>query len=181
MSTQGKMTALVTLLLAAQVVFAQQSAPPSGAAAHSGESAGSTSTTTSPQTKGSLEVLSDTQGVDFGPYLRSVVSVVRKNWYAIIPEVARAPLLKRGKVSIQFAILPNGKLTGLQYTESSGDIALDRAAWAGITASDPFAPLPQEFHGPYLALRFHFFYNPQETNDPDQKSAVPPAPTSADH
>ena len=23
-----------------------------------------------------------------------------------------------------------------------------------------FAPLPSEFHGPYLALRFHFYYNP---------------------
>jgi hypothetical protein len=42
----------------------------------------------------------------------------------------------------------------------SGDIPLDRAAWGGITASDPFAPLPNAFHGPYLALRFHFYYNP---------------------
>ena len=42
----------------------------------------------------------------------------------------------------------------------SGDVSLDRAAWGGITASDPFSPLPKEFHGPYLALRFHFYYNP---------------------
>jgi TonB family protein len=112
--------------------------------------------------QGNLEVLSDTQGVDFGPYLSRVLQAVRMNWYAIIPESARPPLLKRGKVSIQFVILPNGKVAGMQYTGSSGDIALDRAAWGGITASDPFAPLPKEFHGPYLALRFHFFYNPQK-------------------
>ncbi len=111
---------------------------------------------------GNLDVLSDTQGVDFGPYLSRVLQAVRMNWYAIIPESARAPLLKRGKVSIQFVILPNGKVAGLQYTGSSGDISLDRAAWGGITASDPFAPLPKEFHGPYLALRFHFYYNPQK-------------------
>ncbi len=112
--------------------------------------------------QGNLEVLSDTQGVDFGPYLSRVLQAVRMNWYAIIPESARPPLLKRGKVSIQFVILPNGKVAGLQYTGSSGDISLDRAAWGGITASDPFAPLPKEFHGPYLALRFHFYYNPQK-------------------
>lgn len=112
--------------------------------------------------QGNLEVLSDTQGVDFGPYLARVLQAVRMNWYAIIPESARAPLLKRGKVAIQFVILPNGKVAGMQYTGSSGDIALDRAAWGGITASDPFAPLPSAFHGPYLALRFHFFYNPQK-------------------
>ncbi len=112
--------------------------------------------------QGNLEVLSDTQGVDFGPYLARVLQAVRMNWYAIIPESARAPLLKRGKVAIQFVILPNGKVAGLQYTGSSGDVALDRAAWGGITASDPFAPLPSAFHGPYLALRFHFYYNPQK-------------------
>ena len=112
--------------------------------------------------QGNLEVLSDTQGVDFGPYLSRVLQAVRMNWYAIIPESARPPLLKRGKVSIQFVILPNGKVAGMQYTGSSGDIALDRAAWGGITASDPFAPLPSQFHGPYLALRFHFYYNPQK-------------------
>ncbi len=112
--------------------------------------------------QGNLEVLSDTQGVDFGPYLARVLQAVRMNWYAIIPESARPPLLKRGKVAIQFVILPNGKVAGLQYTGSSGDVALDRAAWGGITASDPFAPLPSAFHGPYLALRFHFFYNPQK-------------------
>ena len=112
--------------------------------------------------QGNLEVLSDTQGVDFGPYLSRVLEAVRRNWYAIIPESARPPLLKRGKVAIQFVILPNGKVAGLQYTGSSGDIALDRAAWGGITASDPFAPLPSAFHGPYLALRFHFYYNPEK-------------------
>ncbi len=112
--------------------------------------------------QGNLEVLSDTQGVDFGPYLSRVLEAVRRNWYAIIPESARPPLLKHGKVAIQFVILPNGKVAGLQYTGSSGDIALDRAAWGGITASDPFSPLPSAFHGPYLALRFHFYYNPEK-------------------
>ena len=109
---------------------------------------------------GPLEVLSDTQGVDFGPYLERVIQAVRMNWYAIIPEEARPPLLKKGKVAIQFAIRPDGTVAGMQIYSPSGDTPLDRAAWGGITASAPFAPLPSQFNGPYLALRFRFYYNP---------------------
>ena len=114
----------------------------------------------SARVNGNLEVLSDTQGVDFGPYLSRVLQAVRMNWYNLIPEAARPPLLERGKVSIEFAILSDGKVAGMRITSPSGDVSLDRAAWGGITASNPFAPLPAEFHGPYLALRFHFYYNP---------------------
>jgi outer membrane biosynthesis protein TonB len=116
----------------------------------------------SARTLGNLEVLSDTQGVDFGPYLSRVLDAVRRNWYILIPEEARAPLMKRGKLAIEFAIMPDGKTVGMRLVYPSGDIALDRAAWGGITASNPFAPLPTEFHGPYLALRFRFYYNPQK-------------------
>jgi TonB family protein len=105
------------------------------------------------------DVLSDTMGVDFGPYLARVVHDVRANWITLIPEVARAPLMKRGRVVIQFAILKDGSVAGLRLDSTSGDVALDRAAWGGITASNPFQPLPQEFRGQYLALRFYFFYN----------------------
>jgi len=111
---------------------------------------------------GALDVLSDTMGVDFGPYLQRVLHDVKYNWYDLIPESAKPPIMKKGKVAIEFAILPNGQVAGMKMEQggSSGDTALDRAAWGGITASDPFPPLPSEFTGPYLMLRFHFFYNP---------------------
>jgi hypothetical protein len=115
----------------------------------------------SAQTLANLEVLSDTAGVDFGPYLSRVLDSVRKNWYNLTPEAARAPLLKRGKVAIEFAILPDGRVAGMKITGVSGDVSLARAAWGGITASNPFAPLPSEYHAPYLALRFRFYYNAQ--------------------
>jgi TonB family protein len=113
---------------------------------------------------GPMDVLSDTMGVDFGPYLARVLHDVRENWYRIIPESARAPLMKKGKVSIEFAILKNGQVAGLQIVGTSGDVALDRAAYGGITASKPFPPLPTEFSGQYLALRFHFYYNPDKSD-----------------
>lgn len=109
---------------------------------------------------GNLDVLSDTQGVDFGPYLSRVVHDVKVNWYNLIPEAARAPIMKKGKLSIEFAITKDGRVAGMRLVSTSGDVSLDRAAWAGITASNPFPPLPNQFNGQYLALRFHFYYNP---------------------
>jgi TonB family protein len=102
------------------------------------------------------EILSDTMGVDFGPYLEIVKREVKRNWYNLIPQ---SVLFKKGVVALQFSILKNGQVAGLQYVNGSGDVSLDRAAYGGITASDPFPPLPEEFTGPNLTLRFTFFYN----------------------
>ena len=76
----------------------------------------------SARTLGNLEVLSDTQGVDFGPYLSRVLDAVRRNWYILIPEEARAPLMKRGKLAIEFVILPDGKIAGMKLVAPSGDV-----------------------------------------------------------
>ena len=102
------------------------------------------------------EILSDTMGVDFGPYMAIILREVKKNWISLIPESAS---YKKGEVSIIFTILKNGRVTGMSFVNGSGDVALDRAAYGGITASDPFPPLPAEFTGPNLTLRFAFFYN----------------------
>ncbi|MGA8154387.1 MAG: TonB family protein [Terriglobales bacterium] len=116
--------------------------------------------------QGGLEVLSDTMGVDFGPYLQRVLHDVKQNWYLLIPESARAPIMKKGKVGIEFAILKDGTIAGMKLVSSSGDVALDRGAWGGITNSNPFPPLPKEFGGQYLALRFGFYYNPDKGEIP---------------
>ena len=113
---------------------------------------------------GPLEILSDTMGVDFGPYLQRVLHDVKVNWYNLIPESAKAPIMKKGKVTIEFAILKNGSVAGMRLVSTSGDVALDRGAWGGITGSNPFPPLPNEFGGQYLALRFAFYYNPDRAD-----------------
>jgi TonB family protein len=110
---------------------------------------------------GNLEILSDTQGVDFGPYLQRILQDVRDNWYHLIPESAE---MKKGKLAIEFAITKDGKVADMKLVATSGDAALDRPAWGSITASDPFPPLPTEFTGPYLALRFRFYYNPDKSD-----------------
>ena len=93
---------------------------------------------------------------------------VRKNWHNAIPESAK---MKHGKVVIEFAITKEGSVRGMKMVTSSGekvsglnirDMDIDRAAWAGITASDPFPPLPSEFGGQYIALRIAFSYSPDK-------------------
>ena len=110
---------------------------------------------------GALDILSDTQGVDFGPYLARILEDVRRNWYILIPESAE---MKKGKLAIEFAITKDGNVADMRLVATSGDVALDRAAWGGITASNPFPPLPTEFTGQYLALRFRFYYNPDKAD-----------------
>jgi TonB family protein len=110
---------------------------------------------------GALDILSDTQGVDFAPYLQRILQNVRENWYHLIPESAE---MKKGKLQIQFAITKDGKVADMRLETSSGDVALDRPAWGSITASNPFPPLPSNFTGPYLALRFRFYYNPDKAD-----------------
>jgi len=110
---------------------------------------------------GAFDILSDTQGVDFGPYLERILQNVRENWYHLIPESAE---MKKGKLAIEFAITKDGKVADMKLVASSGDVALDRPAWGSITASNPFPPLPSQFNGPYLSLRFRFYYNPDKAD-----------------
>jgi TonB family protein len=105
------------------------------------------------------EILTDTMGVDFGPYLTRIVAIVKQNWYNLMPPSVYPPILKQGKLAIEFVILKDGKVSNMAVRASSGDVPLDRAAWASITASTPFPPLPKEFPGQILGLRFYYFYN----------------------
>ncbi|MGD0920198.1 MAG: TonB family protein [Terriglobia bacterium] len=102
-------------------------------------------------------ILSDTRGVDFGPYLARVVFNVRRNWYSMIPVAAR--LGQKGRVAIVFEILKDGSVPELRLVGSSGSDPLDRAAVGSIRASNPFPPLPEEFTGNHLVLQFIFLYN----------------------
>ncbi len=110
-----------------------------------------------PQRSSRLELLSDPKGVDFRPYLIRVLASVRRNWLAVIPESVR--LGRRGRVQIQFAISKDGSVPKLVIAVPSGAEALDRAAVAGISASNPFPPLPSEFTGDQVRLQLTFSYN----------------------
>jgi outer membrane biosynthesis protein TonB len=110
------------------------------------------------------EILTDTMGVDFGPYITRMLQVIKQNWILGLPPSAYPPIWKAGKDSIDFTILKNGQVSGMVWHSGSGDIALDRAAWGSIIASNPLPPLPKEFPGPNLGLRLNFYLNMEVTD-----------------
>jgi TonB family protein len=118
-------------------------------------------TLTTGQGTGSVDILTDTQGGNVGPYLRDVIQKVRQNWYQLIPESTEN---RQGNLAIEFAVLKDGRLASMKMVASSGDVSLDRPAWGAITAANPFPALPPEFTDDHLALRFRFFYNPYRTD-----------------
>jgi len=103
------------------------------------------------------QLLSDPHGVNFRPYLIQVLLAVKKNWLAVIPESAR--MGRRGYVTIQFIIARNGSVPKLVISSPSGTEAFDRAAVAGVSASNPFPPLPSEFPGNEIRVQLGFTYN----------------------
>jgi TonB family protein len=105
---------------------------------------------------GGVQVLSDTQGVDFSEWLARWHYVTERTWDPLIPDEVNPPILKSGVVAIRFKVLPNGQVTDMVLEGRSGDTALDRAAWGAISGSS-YQPLPRDFHGPYLELRAFFF------------------------
>jgi TonB family protein len=107
--------------------------------------------------RSNLQLLSDPAGVDFKPYLVQVLAAVRTNWLSVIPESAR--LGRRGRVLVQFIINRRGGVPKLVIAETSGTAAFDRAAVAGISASYPFPPLPNNFTGNEIRLQLAFTYN----------------------
>jgi TonB family protein len=112
----------------------------------------------SPGAQGSaLELKSDPMGVDFRPYLTQILATIRRNWYAVMPESVK--LGRHGKVGLLFAIVKSGSVSKVTYAFQSGADALDKAAVAAISASNPFPPLPAEFKGDRVVLQLNFAYN----------------------
>jgi TonB family protein len=112
--------------------------------------------------KGGLEILSDTMGVDFGPYMKRLKFTVENNWKP--PESALPPIMRKGLVIIEFSITKDGRVMGMKLVGKSGDVALDRAAWGAITAAIPLPSLPKDFAGDYLTIRGFFYYNPDKND-----------------
>ena len=103
------------------------------------------------------QLLSDPHGINFRPYLIQVLLAVKKNWLAVMPESAR--MGRRGYVTIQFIIDREGSVPKLVIASGSGTEAFDRAAVAGVSASNPFPPLPAEFPGNDIRVQLSFAYN----------------------
>jgi TonB family protein len=106
-----------------------------------------------------VSILTPTEGVDFSSYIQRLLATVRRNWYAVMPESAL--MGEKGIVMITFHIKRDGTVPVPDplLERTSGEEPLDAAAMSAIRTSSPFEPLPAQFKGPDIELRFVFFYN----------------------
>lgn len=109
------------------------------------------------QAQGGIKLLSDTNGVDFKPYLTQIMAAIRRNWFAVYPEAAKTGM--RGEVILQFRVTKQGVVAKVVYNGQSSSRALNEAAVAAISASNPFPSLPAEFRGDHVDLQMRFLYN----------------------
>ena len=123
----------------------------------SAQSAKEVSLSSTPGQASGVEILSDTRGVDFDPYIREMLKTVYSSWSRLIAEQDGASLAnKGGSTLIRLTIGPDGTLTQVQLDSSSHEPAIDRSAWGAVTQVKTFSPLPKSFTGPNLELRIRF-------------------------
>ena len=110
---------------------------------------------------GGLEMLTPDEGVDFSGYLQRVYLTVKRNWFAVMP--GSVELGEQGIVQLTFRINRDGSVSvgDPQIVRNSGKEPLDRAAYSSVRASNPFESLPPQFKGPFIELRYTYFYNIQ--------------------
>jgi TonB family protein len=110
-----------------------------------------------PTSVGNMQLLSDPQNIDFKPYMLQVLNLVRRQWFAVIPQIARTG--RQGIVVLQFSIDRRGQVPKLVIANTSGTVAFDQAAVASVSASNPFPSLPIEYRGTEIRLQLAFSYN----------------------
>jgi hypothetical protein len=108
---------------------------------------------------GGIEMLTPDEGVDFNSYLQRVYVTVKRNWFSVMP--GSVELGEKGIVYLTFRINRDGNVPSDEpvIERNSGKEPLDRAAFSSVRASTPFEPLPPQFKGPYIELRYRYYYN----------------------
>lgn len=102
----------------------------------------------------------DTVGVDWGPYAKVIVEIIRRNWIDRMPPAFEAGL--KGRSVLSFRIAKDGTVSGIVLEDGSGVRPYDKAAEYAIEASDPLPPLPPAFGAldkEDVGVTFEFYYN----------------------
>ena len=97
----------------------------------------------------------DTTWYDWGPYAEAMVRRIKLHWE--IPELAR--LGWKGKLTIRFFILADGRVVDATIIRQSGIPPFDFAALQAILKSSPFRPLPADLGSSREGVTVTFFYN----------------------
>jgi len=99
----------------------------------------------------------ETEWYDWGEYAQSMVSRIRVNWYANMPDLIRTGM--KGVVTIRFTIQRSGAITDITILNGSGIPPYDFAAKKALELSSPLNPLPKDFPNRSERVTAMFYYN----------------------
>jgi TonB family protein len=105
----------------------------------------------------------ETAWYDWGDYAASMVSKIRVNWYANMPQIIRSGM--KGVVTIRFTIHRDGRITDIQTLKSSTVPPYDQAARKAIELSSPLKALPADFPNSSERVTCMFYYNMELPKD----------------
>jgi TonB family protein len=111
----------------------------------------------SPDIKLGVDILSDAGGVNLAPYVRNLVSDLRKHWSSQAAQ-SNQPSPKQQETVLTLTIAPDGQLSAMKLETPGHDSALNQAAW-NATKTTSFSPPPVGMTDPNLKLRVHFVIN----------------------
>jgi TonB family protein len=95
-----------------------------------------------------------TFGTRFPAYVNSVTEAIRVRWQDAIVSI---PAGAKRRVAVSFTINRGGNISDLTIVDPSGSTQLDNSAKRAIQTA-AFRPLPSEFRGSSVDVRFYFDY-----------------------
>ena len=107
-----------------------------------------------PVLKLSVDMLSDTGGVNVNSYMKDMISDLRKQWLRLTADTANQPLTKKEETTITFGIAPDGTVSSMALNGSTHNVALDKTAWSAVQATSYLPPPTGSFK-----VRVHFVVN----------------------
>ena len=88
----------------------------------------------------------------FAPYMRELQRKIKLNWDPPKRDSSKS-------VTLFFKIAKDGSLVSYRIEKSSGDQEIDDAAIKALKSAEPFRPLPSEYKGNTIDIKFNFDYN----------------------
>ena len=111
----------------------------------------------------------DTTWYDWGPYAAEMIRRIKLHWD--VPELAR--LGWKGKLTVRFFILADGRVADAKILRGSGIPPFDFAAFQAIVKSSPFRPLPADLGSQREGVTVTFFYNMRPESDGERTGGKP--------
>jgi TonB family protein len=97
----------------------------------------------------------DTADYDWGSYAAELIRRIKLNWD--VPSLAHYGI--KGRVTVRFFLLRDGRAEGVRVVSSSGIPPYDNAAVQAIMKASPFRPLPADLGHDREGVTVTFFYN----------------------